>query len=487
MSVFSSSVKSQIIDPVFTSKTRCEFRLANRGEAYLPTMRLGNLGLQKNGKNAEYHYGPGAASCINRIQLLDGNEPLDTLRNVGNWLTFKNSLHSNSQNDNVFKRLVGGNLGWATGATGELLSNDNKLIRTGGAETLGTLDLREVFPILNNISHLSTKLFTNLRVVIEYHTDTKALVNFQEEDGGAAVDGLAKVVPLLIVDEIVDDALIQSLDKQLVSASWVAIEVDQAAVPQVSNIGPTGVVGLEQQQAVNLRINGFHNKAVSRLMISKVYQNLSEYVYKPTEVAPSVSHSQMRGIAQYGSKALHKEEFNIRINGRNALAGRGVTTPAAMTMLLSDTWGDLNMCPGQNVESVGLDSKYTLTANQRQGNPLIPVHRPCANWVGSPRTYPRILNAGGIPSGLVGVAGTTWTTQPTAEQGPWIGNSAWIGVGVHDRVSDMQIQLTRTGNPSTAGGQHSSAGNYQALDVLVFGEVAKRLDVSGGSYKISYA
>ena len=102
MSVFSSSIKSQIVDPVFHSDTRCEFRLANRGESYLPTMRIGNLGLSTSGADNTYHFGPGAMSVISRIQLLDGNEPLDTLRNVGNWLTFKNSLHSNSQNDNVF-------------------------------------------------------------------------------------------------------------------------------------------------------------------------------------------------------------------------------------------------------------------------------------------------------------------------------------------------------------------------------------------------
>ena len=482
MSVFSSSVKSTIIDPVFNSNSRVEFRLNGRGEAYLPTLRIGNLGLTKNaGSNNTYHFGPGAASCIDRIQLLDGNEPLDTLRNVGNWLTFKNSLHTNSQNDNVFNNLVGGSLGWATGATGELLSNENKVIRTGEAETLGTLDLREVFPLLNNISHLSTKLFPNLRVVMEYHTDNKALVNGLDTNG---VAGLAKVVPLMIVDEIIDDALIASLDKQLTSASWTAVEVDQAAVPAVPTISDTGAVGDEAVQSVNLRINGFHNKAVSRVMIAKVYQDLSNYVYTPTG-----GTEQVRAIGQYGSKALHKEEFNIRINGRNMLAGRGVTSPAASTMLLSDTWGDLNICPGANVESVGLDSKYSLTATQRNGVALVPANRPPSNWVGVNRTYPRILTAGGIATAgtTIGQPGSTWATQPTAEQGPWVGNSAWLGCNVQDRVTDMQIQLTRTGNPSSAGGTSSSPGNYQALNLIIFAEIAKRLDISNGTYKVSYA
>mgnify|MGYP003649458752 FL=1 len=481
MSIFSNSVKSQIIDPVFASNQRIEFRLANRGESYMPTMRIGNLGLKKTSvKQNMYHFGPGAASVITRMQLLDGNEELDSLRRVGNWLTFKNSLHTNSQNDNVFGKMVGGKIGWSTGATGELLHANPKLVRDGSADTLGTLDLREVFPILNSVSHLSTKLFPNLRVVLEYTTDNRALVNNQTAD---RVTGLERFVPILIVDEIVDDALAASLDAQFQSASWVAVESDESAVPQVPTITAASAVGAEAVQSVNLRINGFQNKAVSRVMISKVYQDLANYIYVPES---EVGETAIRAIGQYGSKALHKEEFNLRVNGRNVLAGRGVTSPAANTMLLSDTWGDLNICPGANVESVGLDSKYSLTATTTGGVANVPVNQPCKNWSGSNETSPRILYFGGV----LDAAGTAWTTQPTAQQGPWVGNSSWIGVGVHDRVSDMQIQLTRTGNATSgAAGDAptSSAGNYQALNILVFAEIAKRIDVSGGQYKISYA
>ena len=482
MSIFSSSVKSQIIDPVFTSESRCEFRLANRGEAYLPTMRIGNLGLLKSAQNENtYHFGPGAASVIRRIQLLDGDEELDSLRNVGQWLTFKNTLKTNSQNDNVFTELLGGSIGWEAGATGELLSNVNKGVRTGDAESLGTLDLREVFPILNSVSHLSTSLFKNLRVVIEYNTDTKALVNSQTPT--ATTDGLKKSVPILIVDEIVDDALVASLDKQMTSASWVAIEHDEAAVPQVPTITDAGAAADEAQQSVNLRINGFQNKAVSRVMISKVYQDLANYVYDANAAGTSTA---VKALGQYGSKALHKEQFNMRVNGRNVLAGSGVTSPAAMAMLTADTWGDLNVCPGAITESVGLDTKYDLTLD-RGGL----VGRPPQNWVGVNRTAPRILEFGGD----LNAGGTAYTTAPTAQQGPWVGNSSWVGVGIHDRVTDLQIQLTRTGTPTsarTAGTPAtdqpvSSAGNFQALNVHIFAEVAKRIDVSGGDYKISYA
>ena len=483
MSIFSSSVKSQIIDPVFHSNTRCEFRLANRGESYMPTMRIGNLGLSTSGFDNTYHFGPGAMSVISRIQLLDGNEPIDTLRNVGNWLTFKNSLKSNSQNDNVFNNLVGGSLGWATGATGELLSNDNKVIRqSGGAETLGTLDLREVFPYLNSVSHLSTKLFKNLRVVIEYNTAYIALANGQSD-----TDTLTKTVPILIVDEIIDEALAASLDKQFQSATWTAIEHDQVGVPAVPGIPVAPAVGdvaLSKSQSVSLRVNGFQNKAVGRVMVSKVYQDLQNYIY-------GAAPGGVKALGQYGSKALHKEEFNMRINGRNVLAGRGTDSPASMAMLCADTWGELNTLPGSITESLGLDTKYDLTDATLL--PATLIGRPPRNWVGAPRTYPRILTAGGN----LDAAGTAWTAgeEPTAQQGIWIGNSAWIGMGVHDRVSDMQIQLTRVGNatsvrtPAVPGTDQptASAGNEKALDLHVFAEVQKSIQISNGSYKISYA
>jgi hypothetical protein len=438
----------------------------------MPTMRIGNLGLSTTGDDNTYHFGVGSCSVISRIQLLDGNEPLDQLRNVGNWLTFKNSLRSNSQNDNVFNKLVGGSLGWAVGATGELLSNNNKVIRQGGAETLGTLDLREVFPILQSISHLSTKLFKNLRVVIEYNTSKIALVN------GITASTLTKAIPLLIVDEIIDDALAASLDKQLTGASWQAIEHDQVSVPQVSGISTAGAVGDNVVQNVSLRVNGFQNKAVGRLMISKVYQDKDNYLYGLTSEG-------VKGIAQYGSKALHKEEFNIRVNGRNVLAGRGLDSPASMAMLCADVWGDVNQTPFSFVESVGLDTKYSLTDAT-----LTPVGAPCKNWVGTSRTYPRILTNGGD----LDEDTNTWTTAPTAQSGVWIGNSSWIGIGVHDRVADMQLNLVRTGTPTSprtpaveaTDAPTSSAGNFQSLDLNVFAEISKALVISGGSYKIEY-
>ncbi len=461
MSVFSTSLQTAIIDPQFHSESRCEFRIENRGQAYMPTLRIGNIGLAKTNATDPntYHFGAGTSSVISRIRLMDGNEELDSLRNVAQWLTFKGALKTNSQNSNVFNHLNGDSQGWVYGATGELLdARPSKQVRTGDDATTGLLDLRECFGFLNNVSHLSTKLFRNLRVVIEYvpNSSPHLLVDNQV---AANILGLKKNIPILIVDEITDMALVNTLEKQLTGASWVAIEHDLANIPEVTN-GGAALAGVadEAVQRSQLRINGFQGKAVSRLMIAKCYENTGPggpNVNQPGGLAGTVH--QVKALGGYGSKALYKEKVNLRLNGRNVLSGDGLVTPAQQTMMLSDTWGALNMCPFQNQQSVGRDTAYAASA---------------LNVVGINQTQPPVRStAPGVGTG--------------PQQGYWISNSAWIGLPVQDRVNDMQIDLERTGTFSQ--GTQSSAGNFQALNLHVFGEVAKGMTVSGGSYRIFYA
>ena len=463
MSVFSSSLRTTIIDPQFHSENRCEFRLENRGQAYMPTLRLGNLGLQKTGATPnEYQWGAGVASVISRIRLMDGNEELDSLRNVAQWMTFKNALKSNSQNTSVFNNLGGDSQGWIYGETGELLEAHTKQVRFGGGAVTGSLDLREVFPFLNSVSHLSTTLFKNLRVVIEYVPDgsTQLLVNSQTDPD---LTGLTKVTPILICDEITDDALASALDRKMTGASWVAIEHDLANVAQ-----PAGFAAADTpdrttlvNQRVQLRMNGFQNKAVSRIMVAKCYEDTSKTGPNVNQ-AGGIGPHEVKALGGYGSKALLKETFNVRLNGRNVLAGEGLVSPAQQTMMLSDTWGALDMCPFQNQQSVGLDTVY----NNYAATPVGPE-----NVTGITETVPSVKS-----------------TAPGAGQpqhGPWISNSAWIGVPIQDRVTDLQLDFGRTCTYSD--GTVSSAGNFLPINLHVFAEVSKAMTVSGGSYRVFYS
>ena len=479
MSIYSSSIRSHVVDPQFHSENRTEFRLNHIGGSFLPTLRLGNVGLSKTGTNNFYHPGAGAASVISRIRLMDGTEELDGLRLAGPWLSFKGLIKSNSENVNVMRNLEGGELGWSAGATGELLSNQPKVIREGEEATLSSIDLRDTFSFLNSVSHLSMSLFKNLRVIVEYVPNSKPELLVENI---SQVAGLKKSVPILIVDQITDESLVATLDKQLTSATWLAIETDQATIAKVPGVEGQAVATSVEQRS-SLRINGFQNKAVSRVMISKTFTDADAYKY--VDAAGDVK---IKGLSGYGSRRMHRERFNMRVNGSNLLSGDGLVTPAQETMMLSDTWGELNMCPGQNIESVGLDTKYDLT----KADPVIAtiVGNAPKNFVGTNVTQPSVLTN----SGVLDAAGTSWTTPPTAQTGYWCGNSAFIGLPVHNRVVDMQIDMVRTGTPSSVAssptafdaGTIASAGNYLPMTLTVFAEVSKSLQVSGMDYKVVY-
>jgi len=446
MSVYSTSLRTQLIDPQFHSQDRCEFRLDNRGQSYMPTMRIGNLGLSKSANhNNEYNAGAGALGIISRIRLMDGNEELDSLRNVAQWMTFKNALKTNSQNTSVFNQLDGNRQGKVYGApSGFLEMAAPKRIREGQADTLTTLDLRECFPFLNSISHLSTKLFENLRVVIEYVPTVKTTQGKMVQNiGGTHVADLVKTLPVLIVDEIEDEALVATLDRQMTSASWVSVMHDQANLPVVAKVT---AYGEQAVQRVQLRINGFLNKTVSRMMIAKTYEN-------PLHDLDGV---QVRALGGNGSKALFKESINMRVNGGNIVAGNGLDSPAQIQGMLSDTWGSITTTPFANQQSVGTDQPYAAAG------PL--------NTIGITPTVPSVL--------LEAPAGDG--TGPQA--GYEISNSSWIGLPIHSRVSDMSFDIGRTGTFSD--GTNSSRGNFQALNIHFFAEVARGMTVSDGSYKI---
>jgi len=120
------------------------------------------------------------------------------------------------------------------------------------------------------------------------------------------------------------------------------------------------------------------------------------------------------------------------------------------------------MCPFANQQSVGLDTVYS-------------------NYAATPVG----------PSNVTGITETVPSVKSTApgagepQHGPWISNSAWIGVPIQDRVSDLQLDFGRTCTYSD--GTTSSAGNFQSINLHCFCEISKAMTVSGGSYRIFYA
>ena len=183
MALYSTSVETQILDPVFSSKNRCEFRIPDRDGSYLPNLRLGNVGVTTAVNAVPYALGCGVASVIKRIQLMDGNEELDSLREANAWLTFKSFFRPNSEASGIKMIEEGGAGRGFTSSTSlevdvPLPSQKFANSLAQGAENLftGYIDLRVIFPLLNQMSHLNTKMFPNLRVVIEWETSEQRIL-----------------------------------------------------------------------------------------------------------------------------------------------------------------------------------------------------------------------------------------------------------------------------------------------------------------------
>ena len=449
MALYSTSVETQIVDPVFSSKNRCEFRIPDREGSYLPNLRLGNVGVTTNATPVvavPYALGCGVASVIKRIQLMDGNEELDSLREANSWLTFKSFFRPNAEASGIKMIEEGGaGRGFTSGNTLEVdvPLPSQKFANDVGEVSLeiftGYIDLRVIFPLLNQLTHLNTKMFPNLRVVMEWETDeSRILVSTGHKP--------VPTTPILMADVIMDEALIATLDSAMLgkAITFDAIEVDRIGLPAVAAALPGDGTSLEQ--VVTLQSKGFLGKYVKRICVQKSAQDATGYVDADALV---------RGFGANGSLSMEGERSNLRINGRNLLGGNGFVTAAQTMMGVTDTWGEINSYPYSAMQSVGLDSREPTSAA---------LNGPA----GLPPTVPSLLIK---------------TQVATAQQSQLIGQQAYLGYRLDERCDNLQLQYRRLGRKQASGGPGTGA----ALNLTLFAEVSKKLVVRGmGDWAVSY-
>ena len=420
----------------------------------MSNLRIGNVGVTTTAI-APYALGCGVASVIKRIQLMDGNEELDSLREANAWLTFKSFFRPNSEAGSIkIPEQGGAGRGARSGTKMEIavplpaqkFAADAATTLASGEEVFtGYVDLRVIFPLLDQMSHLNTKMFPNLRVVIEYETDQARIIRV---GGNAPVP----TTPVLLADIIMDDALVATLDKQMMAKPIMfdAIEVDRIGVAEIPTTNVVGTGALVNQSLV-LQSKGFLGKYIKRICIQKSSQDKGRYGGVATDL-------NVKGFGANGSLAMHLEEANLRINGRNLLGGQGYVTAAQMAMGMADVWGEVNSFPYAALESVGGD----LAA------------APCKNGpAGLPPTLPSLLEAG---TGGIDVA----------RQSALVGQQAYIAFRIDERADNLQLQYQRSGRfqlPAPV-----APGTNTALDLTLYAEVTKILTVRGpGEWAVSYA
>ena len=360
MSFYSDeNVATQYLDPKsfiagthLNASGRVNFELDGTSLAYLPNMRLLNVGCTSNGAHL-YNRLVGAYAIINNIRLLDGKTELSAC-NVNHLIQgFKNVNRTNSHSESVDSKLSQNSLGWEVQGSDRKIGRVEKVNQANVLEAVsasGWLDLRDVFPMLNSVSHLPTAVFHNLNIQIEYSTllDRQILVN--------AAAHITSKRPILAVDVLQNPKIVARLNGQLKSAKWLELEHDQFNIPESANDGGAADQGLVQ--SVNPKINGFNNKHVERIIICKEYQNPLKAI---------AGDGTQLGFGRYQSPTCFDQTVNFRVNGRNVFPRNGITKNNERLAYLIDAWGDCIAYPSSNQYGLNNISNVLVDAAQYSG------------------------------------------------------------------------------------------------------------------------
>lgn len=430
MSSYSTSLKASYFDPrTDISGLTSEFRL-DPNTAYMSNLRLANLGFtttQQHGvSDAVGFYG-----IIKNIRLMDGNIELSSLREANRWLSFMAVNGTNQDNLSVNGVLSKNAVGYVLDNTEQVQNpaifdkvshttlNDADLYSAHGH-----LPLEKVFPLLSKLPYLDTAIFENLKVVIEYEKDVRKV---SRTDNTGIEQTLS---PVLIADEVRDPDQISGLRKTLGRTVWYEIENDQFFVPAKDTTAQADGVGVEVE--TNATLNGFDNKFVSRVLMMKNYSDLSD-AFDANNV--------IRGFGPYAALNMFRSKTQIRLNGSNVFPGDGLDRDAERAMLLSQTWGSVNIVPFGNQQNVGNNFSDVTTGN-----------------------------SSGVP------------TLEAGKVSQKVGQQDYIGFQIDGRINQLQVNFKRTCVRDTGDNR-----NNVALDVFCFAEVLKAISFEGMSYNIQYA
>ena len=448
-----------IIDPVyFNNQTRAEFRLDHENVAYLSSgcyLALGGFGTDALLTEVNYNRRAGVAGLVSSIRLLNGGDVLAQLDNAGSWMAFRGLNKDNA--DAFSKKMMSCSAaglmhqGIANASVQEVISTADAATQRGqpgGTElecSLGYLSITEFLKELETLRVLPTTIFENLRLVVQFSSDLKDILQQQTRNNGTAVTAFTKVRPLLIVESVSDPEIIKSMIADMGSVRMNCIESDQFVVDAVA----------AGRQRVQKQLRGFNSKIVNRvLIVNKATSATEGVVQSAADGAVAVNPTVALDAGKLNSLVQNRLTINARVNGRNIFQGQGLgyddTQPADGTLgggtnhrlgCLTDTWGDVALCAGGNSTGLvvsGLSTEGTIN-----------------NLIGS-------------------------------KMGEFFYGSDYTGFRIMDRISHLEFDYGRTfidGVPRTI--MNSTAPN-QALDVIVFAEVGKVVQVSGGSYRVAY-
>jgi hypothetical protein len=425
---------SKYLLPQTASAQQAEFKF-DSNQLILANPRLVNIGVSTPTGQVYYHPQCGVAGLIDAISLYSDGVLLEEIRPFNAWYTAQTLMSSNDEMTCKQRQEILNLNGWTmdnpSGLGGsELVVNTPLPLQSSVATTLnmsmGMLRLKEVFGFLNatnargeKIAYLPT--FTGclgeLRLVIEWNT----------QQGYAVPNQVGSVAtPILVYDFHVDTSPDQSLVKAAckfydVPVTYSVIDTDRGQylpTVQVTNVNTTLV------QNTQLVSRAFTNRKVNRILIA----------YQPSVRNP---HNGFYG----GSLAGWRKQEQIFLNNKALFGSKGIYTPAQRKTMLEKTWGDFTLPYG--AADVGLTANYLSMTGNYVVNDILGAAHPMGDYMRQQLT----------------------------------GTLEYTGFPVNSVVSELAIQVSRTGVWDTATGTDSPY--VQQTQALIFAET-ERIRTSNG-------
>jgi len=422
-----SNITPRIIDSVFDrSNLRAEYRLPE-GQVYLSTMRLANVGFTSTGAS-RYNKLLGAYGAIRQISLFDGSQLLEQVKLAPQVLAFKNAKQRNDESISMNRKLKHSATGYVTSGrftvdgTSHQINADDIKVREQEEENNSTgsdgwLSLKDVFSFLDRSLIVPTGVFKQFRIVVEYN-DSAALAKLCNTNNLAPYATIT--TGLLLVDEVNEGETRDLMMKNYQGVVYRPLEIDTVIVPAITGLADTAADKSKKQEQSYL-INGFINKRLVRVAL----------IQEPTDPTTFENGAAVTGFGAVSSMAQFAPQVQLRVNGANKLAARGISSEDGHSSAnralayLSDTWGEFTMVSGQQ----SLDS-YEY-----------------ASYVADDSLK---------------------------------GTQQYLGLAVDERINELQLQYGRTGHVD-------SAQTSQQLRLHVMGEVERAVILGQGGYNVVYA
>jgi len=352
-----NQVETKILDASnYVANRYVEFKLDEEDVNYLADMRLINLGATA-ANSPTYAALGGASNLIKHIELLDGREVLCSSRHISPYMAFQQTRLPNEKNKSVNNFLLKSDYAYQA-MEGAIKTGGDPSTLTADSTTTpkSHISLSDCLPLLERIPALSSAMFKNLRIRIEFETSPYKVIS--------TADAITTIEPSLCVDIVRGQ---MSMPSQV---SWLEVEHDQYVL---SGSNPS-VANQPLKTPHSIRLNGFNNKFVERMLLVKQFDDETKY---------GVNHT-----VKNGSLALFKEELQVRINGANKFP-EILDKDCVRSHVCEDAWGVLNVVQQFNrcyttdaqlaASQIGLTDYNGLVISEAVKDLQIQHNRSCIN------------------------------------------------------------------------------------------------------------